>query len=246
MNQPDKTEETTNLSDIEKQFRFNSSKKMIVTFGAPGAGKTTLLKNIKKLHASSRIISETDKILDKNTLLGEYLIKATTASNEKEGKEEFYFLFQMAILPERFLKCFYAQHYSLIDDSIFGTFAYSMALHDLHWINEEEYSVFLENFYRYLDFHPKPTKIIFLSCEASELKKRIDLRRKEELNRQIEEKYSLKYLETLNSCFKKTADLFSSLGYDFIFIDTTNKNIEQVSDEVKYQLSGVWDFSNNN
>jgi len=248
MNQREKRKKTNPLSEVEKQLRLNSAKKIIVTFGAPGAGKTTLLKNIKKLHDTSRIVSETDKILDKTTLLGEYLTKATiaTAARSNKSMQEFYFLFQMAILPERFMKCFYAQDYTLIDDSILGTFAYSMALRDLNWISEEEYAVFLENFYRYLDFHPKPTRIIYLSCEASVLKERIAHRMTKEKNREIEERYSQKYLETLNNCFQKTADLFSSLGYDFIFIDTTAKKKGQVRDIVKQELEGIWDFQRDN
>jgi deoxyadenosine/deoxycytidine kinase len=249
MNQNIKKVEADELSEVEKQLRFNRAKKMIITFGAPGAGKTTLLKEIKKSYNSARIVSETNKIFDQNTVLGDYLVKATEAPKDNVSREKledvqgYYFVFQMAILPERFLNCFYAQDHSLIDDSILGTYAYSMALHELKWLNEKEYEVFQDNFYRYLDFHPKPTKIIFLSCDVDVLMDRIVQRSKLEPKRGVEINYSRKYLETLNTCFQETADRFSSHGYEFIPIDTTDQTIEEVRDTVKQELAETLNLS---
>lgn len=218
-----------NIESIKQQFDFNNEKKMLVTFGPPGVGKTTLLNGLKGMHEELKIVSETRKILDDETLLGDNLTKAT------KGDYESYFLFQMAILPERFNKCFYSPNNCLVDDSIFGTYAYSEALHELGWIDNEEHYVFLENFYRYLDFHPIPKKIIYLSCHFESLKDRIAKR-----GREIEKLYKDEYLEALNTSFEKTAKRFQKEGYDFLFVDTESKDIDTVREFVKPHVQNIW------
>jgi deoxyadenosine/deoxycytidine kinase len=227
------------LSDMRRRLEFNGTKNMIVTFGAPGAGKTTLLRGLKKNHPESIIISETNKILNKGTRLGRNLVKAT------EGDKDLYFQFQMAILPERFTKCFSAPDNSLVDDSIFGTYAYSDALRELKWISKEEHATFLQNFYLYMNFHPRPTKIVYLFCEIDTLQRRIEERVSIEKNRELEVKYDKEYLEALSQSFEKSADFFTSLGYDFIRIGTEELNVDQVVEKVKGEIEQVWKFDGN-
>lgn len=221
------------FTGLEKNFEFK--KKWVVTFGAIGTGKTTTIRQLHKKLPNSLLIANNNFILSKGTRLHTYLNEAT-----ENKKWLYYFFFQLEVLPERFRLSFNAPDYSFVDETIFSTLAYSIALYRLGWLRKYEFETFLKNYQFYLNFLPTPSKILYFYCSTATMITRKDKRLREVKKRDHEKHYTYLYIDALNKGFKEVADELNLAGFDIVFIDTNNKSIEMVTNEVLSKIGKIW------
>ncbi|MFW0716555.1 NUDIX domain-containing protein [Pedobacter sp. N23S346] len=210
----------TNVVDLMKYMKdyppleFNSPemKSWIVTFGSPGSGKTTTLKSLFNSIPNSKysLISDNSKILKKNTRLKRYFIEAM-----KNRKFIYFFYFQMEILADKYIQSLSAPQNALVDETIFSTLAYSLALFRLNWLTQDQFETFLYNYQIYSSYLPKPDFVLFFYCRKNSLVKRIA-----ERNRKIEKYFTIEYIEALNYAFQDVGNYLEGIGHKVIYIDT--------------------------
>jgi len=211
---------TTNIVDLTKYLKdyppleINSekTKNWVVTFGSPGAGKTTTLKSLFNAVSRSKysLVSDNSKILKKNTRLKRYFIEAM-----QNKKFIYFFYFQMEILADKYIQSLSAPDNSLVDETIFSTLAYSLALFRLNWLTQDQFETFLYNYQVYSSYLPKPDFILFFYCKKDSLIKRIA-----ERNRKIERHFTTEYVEALNFAFQDVANYLESVGHKILYFDT--------------------------
>jgi 8-oxo-dGTP diphosphatase len=228
------------LNDYLRKFtgldkKFEIPKKWIVTFGAIGTGKTTIVKQLNKNFSNSLLIPTSNSILSKGTRLNFYLTEAI-----ENKKMLYHFFFLTEVLTERFRLSFNAPNYSFVDETIFSTLAYSVALYRLGWLKKYEFETFMANYQFYLNFLPAPTKILYFYCSTETMIKRKDKRLERNKKREIEKNYNYNYLDYLNKAFREVSEELKLAGYDIIFIDTNEKSVDVVLNEVLYRIGQIW------
>lgn len=199
-------------------FNTTLKKPWFVSFGPPCSGKTTALK---AMHANENLPYVADnRILRRGERLNYYLRKAF-----EEDERSFFFHFQMEILPVRFWQTIEAPQYSLVDETIFSTLAYSRTLYQLKWITPYEYQTFYLHYLTYLKLLPRPNIIYYFTCDTETILRRI-IRRK----RKIEKFYTKDYIEALCQTFAEVAKELVE-NYNLIEIDTTKKRVSEIVEE---------------
>lgn len=164
-------------------------------YGATATGKTTLLKYISSRDKKYKYVS-TDYILTEGTTLNKYLKKV-----HEEKDYSYYIKFQMRMLPLRFELYEYCEEYSLVDETIYDTLAYTIALKNLNWLTDDEFEIFKSNFQFYNKYIVQPKALIYLSCKNREL----ILKRLQKRGRNIERKYTYEYIDALLYSFEEVA-----------------------------------------
>lgn len=223
----------TKFTGLDRKFEIQ--KKWIVTFGAVGVGKTTIARQLHKKFSNSYFISTSNSILSKGTRLNLYLNEAI-----ENKKWLYHFFFLMEVLTERFRLSFNAPNYSIVDETIFSTLAYSVSLYRLGWLKKHEFETFMANYQFYLNFLPTPTKILYFHCSTETMIKRKDKRLEKIKKREIEKNYNYIYLDSLNKGFMEVSEELKLAGYDIIYIDTNNKSIDVVLNEVLKRIGRIW------
>lgn len=199
-------------------LRDKTQKKWYVSFGPPGSGKTTALKRFSEKYSDYHLLSDNKMILKTDTRLKRYLDRAV-----KDGKYLYYFYFQMEVIVDRFKKSLNSPNNSLVDETIFSTLAYSVALYKLGWIGDDEFNTFMVNYKVYAGYLPEPELIIYCHAKYDVLMKRIESR-----GRKIEKNYTINYLQALCGAFEEVSFLLKKMGYKIIDIDTEKHSAIQV------------------
>lgn len=193
----------------DSSARPTFQKRYWVSFGPPAAGKSTTLHKMRSENPALTLVRDSTILQKTTSNLNHYLMKAW-----KEELRAYFFHFQMEALPFRFWYTMEAPDYSLVDESIYSTFAYSRALHSLRWITDSEYQTFFANYVTYYHLLPKPQALMYFHCPPKVLLARIKRR-----GRKIELSYPPEYVEALAAAFEEVATEFKS-EMDVLRIDT--------------------------
>lgn len=217
--------EETVREDLRQFGNFNKNtnnrpidnKPWYVSFGPPATGKTTAFKAMAKKN-SMPFVRETI-ILKKESRLNFYLRRAFF-----EGEKSFFFNFQIESLAVRFWMTVNVPTFSLVDETIFTTLAYSKALYRLKWLTDYEYQAFYTNYLFYSKILPKPSIIFYFDCEEETMMKRISRR-----HRKHEVFYSMEYLTALRDGFSEVAWELSD-NHQVVLIDTDKLRTNKIVD----------------
>lgn len=194
--------------------KFNNET-IYISFGPPCTGKSTIFKAISSRYDGIEYIASPFS-LDFNNRLNLYLRKAFI-----EKDRRYFYNFQMDILLARFLVINHDTPHCLLDESIFSTLAYSRALYSLNWLTDDEYKSFYSYYLLLEKMLPIDFTIICFDCDLEVLMQRI-----RERNKEIEKKYSERYVKALRQSFREVANELSK-SYNFIYIDSTNSSVEE-------------------
>jgi len=198
---------------------MEKEKTYYATLGGPGIGKTTLLKKIVEEYPQYRYAGN-DTIIEKDTLLYRFHRKIFS-----DGQQDYFFRFQMAVLPIRFLQTHECVNNSLVDETIYDALAYTEAERILKWITEDEYVIFKDNFNIMKKFFIKPKAIIYLRGVDPFLL----LLRLAKYGRAIEKKFSIEYLDALLESFDKVVYQMEQDGVNVVKIDVA---IDDTPDDI--------------
>lgn len=194
----------------------DTDKDWYVAFGPPSAGKTTALKFMAENHDKYQLFMD-NTIMKRGTTMNFYLRKVFL-----EDDHSFFFHFQIAVLSMRFWQSMRAPNFSLVDETIYSTLAYSRALYMLNWIKDYEYEAFFMHYINYADRLPKPNEIFYFNCDFNTIKRRIKRRaRKHELY------FTDEYIEALCIAFSEVAGELSET-HTVRTINTTKLSTEEI------------------
>lgn len=200
-----------------------SAKIWFTTFGAPGTGKTTALTELCELNQSISVYYP-DTLSNGNlrSLLNKLFL---------ENNRNYFFTFQMSILPFRYNYSAVIEDNTITDETIYNTLAYSLALLRLRWIDRYMFDSFLDNYCVYHNLLSLPSKIFYFSCSIDELLRRIKSRqRQHKSKRRHELMYSEQYMMTLSESFEEVAMFLNkTIGCEVIHIETTNKSSRDIA-----------------
>ncbi|MCX7922043.1 MAG: deoxynucleoside kinase [Clostridia bacterium] len=211
-------------------YKTNAEKKIwIAAIGCPATGKTTLLKRLVEAFPEYSY-SGNDQIITEGTILNFYHKKLFI-----ENDHSFFFRFQMEVLPLRFSQSENAPDYSLVDETIFSTLAYTKALLKLKWIKDYEYHTFYQNYLNYLKFMNKPAKVLYLKCDTLF----VVLSRIARRGRQIEKKYSIEYIEALQQGFAEVAQELIDEKYDVVELNTECCTEDELFETIEKELTAL-------
>lgn len=192
----------------------NNDKIWYAIMGAFGTGKTTLLRRINEILGYP--CSSNNDIIREGTTLNKYHKKLFV-----DNEHDYFFRFQMNVLPLRFLQSQECQPNSFVDETIFDALTYTKAIKNLEWMKNEEYSTFMDNFEIMQKYLVKPKKIIYLSCDdIYTILKRLKRR-----GRIIEKKFTIEYIEALLMGFD---EVYEELKYGY---DIEKFDIEDFEDD---------------
>jgi 8-oxo-dGTP pyrophosphatase MutT (NUDIX family)/deoxyadenosine/deoxycytidine kinase len=187
--------EVKKVLNIISYDKIKTTKDISISFGPPGAGKTSFFKELILQNPNQKLVS--DNTWSKRTSnLNFYLRKAF-----EEEQRAFFFHFQMESLFARYSYTVQAPENSLVDESIYTTFAYSRALYRLNWIKKCEYEIFHRYYLMLFSLLPKPKEVIYLDCNVEVLKKRLNKRK-----RKHESYYTDDYVLALQYAFAEIAN----------------------------------------
>ncbi|MEJ7623781.1 MAG: NUDIX domain-containing protein [Pyrinomonadaceae bacterium] len=189
----------------------------IVSLGPPAVGKSTFLNALAKVDPLINVIRDTTWSR-KGSNLNTFLKMAF-----EKGSKEYFFPFQLESLLRRYLYAISAPQNSAVDESIYTSLAYSRALLRLGWITKFEFQIFYSYYLLLERSMPKPTEIVFVTCDLHTMQKRIRDRR-----RRHEAFYSPDYIRALHFAFNEVAGDLERSGMSLTRLDSSVTSVDEL------------------
>ena len=207
------------LPDPLSEITDSRHKRFYVSFGPPASGKSSALKAMHARAPTLAYVADSEA-LRRGSRLNFYLKKLF-----EDNDPSFFFRFQIEALVWRFRQTLSAPNRSLVDETIFSTYAYSRALLQLGLLASYEYQTFFRHYALYRELLPRPTAIFYFTASTRLLIQRIRRR-----SRSHERFYSGSYVTALREAFASVARELEA-QHDLVRVDTSELSPEDIASD---------------